>query len=633
MSLVRVFWTIFFPAIIAWSFSKTMEYERTANRLGVILDKKPGRLTMVYNSPLIMPGMLLVFAVAAPLAMGFKLGLDYLLGLMLEVFIILSIYYLILLCCLPLLRRVFSARACATLWILPAFLYWLPHMWRNEPIEPRVVLKLPPHLAKILLPVWLVGFAVVFAWKITAHLRFRREVLENACPVNDPEILALWEREQQLIERKKPIPLLYSDCIISPMTVGRNEKAIRTLLPRRGYTTQELQLIFRHELRHVQRMDVDTKMFYAFCQAMCWFNPLVWIAMDKAAADLELSCDEMVLYGREERQRRQYAELLLDSAGDDRGFTTCLSASAKTLRYRLKNVMQERRRLSGTALVGLSLAALLLCCGMVVVSRTYGTMDEVVLSQFGRLDLGTVYATEDGSGYSYGSHEEVFAWDESALLAELREIQVTKVMDSTAEPDFSDGPRMYLGFYGLWMDLSDEWLWIHHCSSMPELRGVYRVDSPVDWEALFAALDFEAPDPDPGPVRPRLNYYIDHVDGQDEAFGAEDRLLARTNTNGVWNPEAPLTDWDHAGGMWGVTLPENATVRFDFTYDPVWYTVEVIGRNGEETYTVKGEDLPEHTMKLAPYSANYRIKAHFRSYQETTYDMEFYFRIQQAGEE
>lgn len=632
MSFPRIFWAIFFPALIAWSFSTQMEYERTANRLGVILEKRPGRITSVYQSPLIMPGMLLVLAVAAPLAMGLRQGLDYLLGLMLEVFLLLSAYYVILLCCLPLLRRVFSARACATLWILPAFLYWLPHMWRNYPIQPRLVLKLSPQLAMILAAVWLVGFVAVLVWKIAAHLLFRREVLADAYPVTDPAILELWEREMRLIERKKPIPLLYSEKIVSPMTIGKNDKAIRTLLPQRSFTMAELQLIFRHELRHVQRLDVDTKMFYAFCQAMCWFNPLVWIAMDKAAADLELSCDEMVLYGKNEGERRQYAELLLDSAGDDRGFTTCLSASAKTLRYRLKNVVKERRRLTGSLLVGLSLAALLLCCGMVVVSRTYGTVDEVVLSRCEANEPYRILVTEEGSNYGYDRDEEIFAWDADALMAVVRELRVTKVMDSGGDFELSPGNRIYLAFKGLRFELSEEWLWIYG-SEAAELKGIYRVDSPVDWEAIFAALDFDTSDLDPNPVRPQLNYYVDHSEGPEDAFGAENRLLTRTNTNGVWNPEAPLTDWNQVGGLHGVTLPEGATVQFDFNYAPTWYTVEVIGLNGEEPYTVQGEDLPENTMELAPYSANYRIKGHFESHRNTTYEMEFYFQIELPTEE
>ena len=635
MSFPRIFWAILLPAVVAFAFSRSMEYEQTASRLGVILEKKPGRVTAVYQSPLLMPVMLTLLAATLFAVSGFKSGSSQLMGLLLETMILLSIYYVVLLLALPLLRRVFSARACATLWLLPTFLYWLPHMWYNYPIMPRVVLRMPPQWAKILGLVWVIGFVAVLAWKIAVHLLFRREVLADAYPVIHPEILELWEREMRLIERKKPIQLLYSPHITSPMTIGKSDRAIRTLLPERTYSGQELQMIFRHELRHVQRLDVDTKMFYAFCEAMCWFNPLVWIAMRKAAADLELSCDEMVLYGKGEQERRQYAELLLDSAGDDRGFTTCLSASAKTLRYRLKNVVQQRNRMDGTLLVAFCLAALLLCSGMVVITRSYGTVEDVVFSQFETLDLGTVYATEDGSDYSYGfgNDEEVFVWDETALKAALGKVQVTKVMNSTAEPDFSDGPRIYFGFYGLWMDLSDEWLWLH-TSRIPGLRGVYRVDSPVDWGAIFAALDFDAPNPDPNPVRPNLAYYISPREYGDEPLHAEDRLLKRTDRNNqTWPTDEPLTNWDHAGGISGYALPEDATVRFEFKYAPEWYTVEVIGRNGEAAYTVKGEELPDYVMKLAPYSANYRIRASFESYRNTTYDMEFYFKIELPAEE
>ena len=45
---------------------------------------------------------------------------------------------------------------------------------------------------------------------------------------------------------------------------------------------------------------------------------------------------ETVLLDADSSVKRQYAGLLLKTAGDERGFTTCLSASAGALRYRLK---------------------------------------------------------------------------------------------------------------------------------------------------------------------------------------------------------------------------------------------------------------------------------------------------------
>ena len=57
----------------------------------------------------------------------------------------------------------------------------------------------------------------------------------------------------------------------------------------------------------------------------------------------------------DEELRRKYAELLLDTAGSSQGFTTCLSAAAETMRYRLKNVITVRKRWPGTVLLSIAM--------------------------------------------------------------------------------------------------------------------------------------------------------------------------------------------------------------------------------------------------------------------------------------
>ena len=136
----------------------------------------------------------------------------------------------------------------------------------------------------------------------------------------------------------------------------------------REYTQEELSLILRHEIIHISRGDPASKFFLTFCTAMCWFNPLMWAAMRKSADDFELSCDESVLLDEPQPVRRQYAELLLQTAGDERGFTTCLSATAGALRYRLKNIMKPEKKRTGAILVGLTLFVLAMCSGYVALA-------------------------------------------------------------------------------------------------------------------------------------------------------------------------------------------------------------------------------------------------------------------------
>ncbi len=620
MTTERILWALFFSVLLGYSFSKTMDYERDANRLGVILEKQPGRITSVYVSPLFLPYLLAVITAGMLLIQGISATWEVMLSLAVEVMLALTIYYLILLAVLPLLRRCFSARFCATMWLLPVFLYWLPHMWRNDIIKPWLVLRVPPMAYQIFGIVWLSGFAVILCWKLLSHLRFRREVLRDAYLVSDPAILELWKREQELIERKKPIPLMISPYVTTPMTVGKWNSTIRTLLPARMYHEKELLLIFRHELRHVQRLDVDTKIFYGFCEAFCWFNPLVWLAMRKASADLELSCDEMVVYGMEEKDRRRYAELLLDTAGDDRGFSTCLSASAKTLRYRLKNIMEQRRRLTGSVLLTVTMAALILCGGAVVATGVYGTLDEVLFSRYEELSIHFV-GLDSGKPDGYRS---VYAWDEPALMNYLRTIPVTKIAGNGQEVEMDAPKELFLEF-----GTGESWI-IFYCTeewlsvANGDYEGVYRLEQPLDWEKIEACMDFTAENPDPGPVKPQLDYWLDH-EAFDEPFLANSIVLKKTTKDDGFNVvELIEPEPAHIGGSKGLYLTH---AFLEFNYQPTYYSVKVRGLNGEESYTINGKDLKNGVLELAPYSAIYSIYGKFETHRDTVYHMGFYFKI------
>ncbi len=178
--------------------------------------------------------------------------------------------------------------------------------------------------------------------------------------------------------RKSPSRLVTSPQASTPITIGLFPKSVRVVLPQRHFTPEELKLIFRHELVHIGREDAWNKFFVAFCIAMCWFNPLMWMAMRRSSEDLELSCDETVLSGLEEGERRQYADLILRTAGDGRGFTTCLSASASALRYRLKSIVKPGKKVSGALLVGVAFVLLFVTYGQVSLAYGAGTGESAI---------------------------------------------------------------------------------------------------------------------------------------------------------------------------------------------------------------------------------------------------------------
>ena len=293
---------------------------------------------------------------------------EFVLSLCFQSFLHIAVYYALLLPLTPLLRRFISARGCAMLWLLPNFLY--PCLNSTFlPDAPAFVLRARGNWVWLVLGLWLAGAIAVFAWNTLSHLRFRRQLLEGARPVTDEEVLDIWQDELDRAQRKPlSLPLVISPHTSTPLSVGLFRGSMQVVLPPRTYTPDELHLIFRHEIVHICRRDSWNKFFLMFCTALCWFDPLMWMAMRRSAEDTELSCDETVLVDADDATRRQYAQLLLTTAGDGRGYTTCLSPVAASLRYRLRSVVAPRRRVAGGILVGLVLFLLLFSFGYVALS-------------------------------------------------------------------------------------------------------------------------------------------------------------------------------------------------------------------------------------------------------------------------
>ena len=336
---------------------------------------------VVYGDPGTFATVILAFAVLAVVFDGPEQGSHLAVRMLLESAADLSLYFLLLLLALPLLRRRFSARLCASLWLVPSFVGVGMNTFLNYRRVPSFVIPLREELLAALGWVWLAGFLLVFGGRVMGDRRFRRELLTGAYPEEDPEVLAIWREVLLAMDLPWEVRLLRSPAARSPLSLREGRKKYATVLPERDYTEEELRFLFSHELHHLQRRDIDTKVFLAFCQGLCWFNPLVWLAAAKGSDDLELSCDEVVLAGQDERQRRDYARLLLQSAAEGRGFTTCLSARGKSLRYRLENVLKPRKRRSGTVLLAGVTLAVFLSWGTCAVSTRQGSLGELAFPQ------------------------------------------------------------------------------------------------------------------------------------------------------------------------------------------------------------------------------------------------------------
>ena len=460
---------------------------------GVLYWKRPGPVSTrsgkekprytPYFAYWLLPGFLLLIFCLLPLMLP-REGANSLIGLLFQTFLQLALYDSLLLLLLPLFRRYLQPKTCVVLWLLPNYLYLCMSGGNSQLDRPLLILRLPAPAISIGCWIWAAGFAVVLGWKIFSHLRFRRRILKSSYGITDPAISNLWQKLRQWAGySNKGLPLLISPAVSTPMSIGLFPSTIRVVLPPQDYTQKELDLILRHELIHIGRGDSTAKFFLAFCTALCWFNPLMWAAMRQGAEDLELSCDQEVLRGSDGEGRQAYARLLLCTAGEQAGFTTCLSASAASLRRRLQRAMHPDHRFVCGVVAGLAAFMLVMRFGWAALA--YEVTGQEVFFPGGTADgwsISGIYLT--GMGDCQATDPEALVDYLAGLELECLVGQYTFSRQERELSMFLQGP------YGVrFLSIRDD-----AAQSFPlgttsyEGRNSYLVSGGVDWNYVESLL-------------------------------------------------------------------------------------------------------------------------------------------------
>lgn len=557
-----------------------------------------------------LPFLLLVWIVLGAVMGGWALAIQSVLRLLVELFLVIGVYYVLLLAVMPVLRRHFSARVCAMLWLLPDFLYLLNNT-NQLAAEHPLVIHLPGKLVYVLFAIWAAGAAGVLGWKVLSHLRFRRRVLKDAVSVTDEETLAVWQAElARAWVKKTKWKLVRSQSLTTPLSIGLFDRTTCVVLPARSYSPQELSLVLRHEIIHICRGDPSSKFFMAFCTAMCWFNPLMWVAMRKSADDFELSCDETVLLDEPQPVRREYAELLLNTAGDERGFTTCLSATASALRYRLKNVMAPGKKRTGAILVGLTFAVLALCTGHMALAYdaqpgTARIFDNQPLEAF---HLQYLDPWDDPRGAN-----DYACVDEGAFKTYLASLELETYTEKLDV--YSDGRGLSMDFNTpegiLVVYLADQSIRVTRIWLENAPTESYYLSCPVDWDYLDTILV----------PRPTLWVYFDEYGASRRVSAALYSLTQTMADGGTTVLQPPTPDAYTEIGRENIE-PLRLSFPLPLTAP---YTVEITPLDGGEPQTLTQADLPDDLLTPLQTNARYTITADLQGEQDSVYHAVFCF--------
>jgi murein DD-endopeptidase MepM/ murein hydrolase activator NlpD len=214
----------------------------------------------------------------------------------------------------------------------------------------------------LLAALWVFTYAAGLAWAIVKQLRARRvwrgllASAERLSPQDLQDHGAFTSAQLREIAQRG-LNVLRTSAAISPMLVGVRRP--RLLLPAHldALNREQQQMIVAHELHHWRAHDPLCLTIASVLQTLFWFNPtLRWMARQMEWA-LELQCDQHVLAGRPQQQRKQYAAALLRQwsaiapAGAAAFNSTAISA-------RIRHMQQNGLPALGAATVWLIAAAM-----------------------------------------------------------------------------------------------------------------------------------------------------------------------------------------------------------------------------------------------------------------------------------
>lgn len=232
--------------------------------------------------------------------------------------------------------------------------------------------------------VWLAGIAVFLLYQILCWRRVRK-------------------RTGQAVLLEKNI--YECDSIGSPFVMGIRRPKI--YIPFR-VSEEQRGIILLHEQCHIRRKDHLVKLFAVLILAVYWFHPLVWIAFRCMSADMEMSCDEMVLERLGSGGKEDYSRCLLGFAVQKHTAPGILAFGESSVKSRVKNILKFRKR---GALFGA--AAVLVCAALAVLLLTNGTGQQPALTYSGEIRAGSRGEADweaHGMGYSLDGRTRTVAF-------------------------------------------------------------------------------------------------------------------------------------------------------------------------------------------------------------------------------
>lgn len=313
--------------------------------------------------------------------------------------------------------------------------------------------------------------------------------------------------------------------------------------------------------------------------------------------------------------RKKYANLILKTAGNDRGFTTCLSASASSMRYRLKSIVSPGKKHSGALIVGLMFFILCMTSGYVALAYGEETGAETVFRNY---ELSSFVADDiTVSGGQYDSKLDNI--DAEALTAYIAGLQTQEM---TGNYSFSKDDRevsiWYDTPYGVvLLDLHSNHVRVFYLSDEEDRSYIYHLPDGTDWEYVDSIVP-------PLPVAEVILSDGTQYGGSD--LTATVTKLSITNDNVTTVLKDRVLGPHEGSGIFGSLDYESATINFSM---PLVSPAELLIESWDykTSYTITQTDLGNaFAFEMPDFPAHFTLTATFQG-ENGVYKTTFSFNV------
>lgn len=166
----------------------------------------------------------------------------------------------------------------------------------NEPNVGSLSVLLTPWL-DVIVGCWLLGVCILASRLAVGWWRVERLKHTGNEPADDPmgrALVAAFERASQRVNVRRPVRLLISQWIDSPVVVGAMRSVV--LVPANllgSVALEHVEAILAHELAHVRRYDFLVNLFQSIVETVFFYHPVVWWVSHRMRTLREHCCDDI----------------------------------------------------------------------------------------------------------------------------------------------------------------------------------------------------------------------------------------------------------------------------------------------------------------------------------------------------